>query len=55
METYAASGLIDHESWGNALGEFGFALERHPVTGGQVRHGKVMAGAARGLSEADCS
>jgi len=34
------------------LGEFGSALEMHPVTGGQVRNGKVMAGAAHGLSEA---
>jgi hypothetical protein len=36
----------------DGLDEFGLALERQPVAGGQVRHGKILAGAAHGLSEA---
>jgi hypothetical protein len=36
----------------NGLDEVGLALERQPVAGRQVRHGKIQAGAAHGLSEA---
>ena len=36
----------------NGRRKFGLAFERQPVAGGQVRHGKILARAAHGLSEA---